>query len=102
MNISYESSNIINAKISKIKENKEYKVKEYIKETKNNSNKVEMVNIIRKYLKEDKNKSSIEDTENKKKMDQNKNDFPNKINFLLNKDISEKQKLCKMEHNILN
>ena len=46
-----------------------------------------MVNIIRKYLKEDKNKSSIENTENKKKMNQNKKDFPNKINFLLNKDI---------------
>ena len=51
MNISYESSNIINAKLSKIKENKEYKVKEYIKETKNNSNKVEMVNIYSNYLK---------------------------------------------------
>ena len=99
MNKGYKSSNIINTIILKIKEKKEYNSKEYFKEIKNNSNEVEMANIIRKYLKEDKNKFSIEDTENKKNMNQNKKDFSSKINF---KDISKKQNLYKMEHNFLN
>ena len=78
MNINFERNRKIIIKILKIKEKKEYKGKEYIKETKNQDDK-DTIKII-----------------------QNKNTEKNKIIFQLNKNLQKKQIFSKMWSIFLN